>query len=339
MDKMNELMKWLLTAATILVALGLVLLLVHLNKPSEPLNYSTGPVTVLDIAKTEKLKVLTIRKEVLAHQHRISSGLLRKNEERIYVIYPATLHFGFDLTRCDRSSIRTHGDSVSVVLPPVQVLNHNGRSVDEALKRTAIEEGEWSATEMTNLRNRAEAIMLRQCEYDGCYDRAEQAGVSAVRAMLASLGYSHIEVSVRKRANKGLCLIDKNFRSNHSFKFFRNGDKTYLSYQKGDQESRLYYTPGNISLRELLAMGDYFMLFFDQNPRHVIAFKKDNQLALAFLNPTVTAGSKEDAQVRSRASKYDMSPLRHAIGDLIFGGKVSLTIIETDKKGNEIFKY
>lgn len=339
MDKTNELMKWILTAATILVALGVVLLFLRLTRPAEPLDYSTGPVTMLDIAKTEKLKVLTIHKEVLAHQHRFSSGLLKKNEERIYVIYPATLHFGFDLARCDSNSIRTHGDTVSVTLPPVQILNKDGHSVDEAIKRTAIEEGEWSATEMTNLRNRAEAIMRRQCEYDGCYEKAEKAGISAVKAMMASLGYGHVEVKVKKRANYGLCLIDRNFHNKHSFKFCRKEGKSYLSFEKGGQESHLYYTPGNIPLQELLAMGDYFMLFFDRSPRHVMAFKKNNQLALAFLNTTITAGSKETAQVRTRASKYDMSPLRHAIGDLIYGGKVNLTIMETDKNGTEIFRY
>lgn len=339
MDKMNELMKWLLTAATILVALGMVLLFLRLTKPKEALSYSVGPVTVLDIAKTEKLKVLTMHKEVLAHQHRFNSGLLKKNEERIYVIYPATLHFGFDLTRCDSSSIRTHGDTVSVTLPPVQILNKEGHSVDEALKRTAIEEGEWSATDMINLRHRAEAIMRRQCEYEGCYEKAEQAGVSAVRAMMASFGYGHVEVAVRKRASYGLCLIDKNFHNSHSFKFCRKDNKSYLSFQKGSQESRLYYTPGNISLQELLAMGDYFMLFFDRSPRQVIAFKKDSQLVLAFLNPTVNAGSKESETVRSRAARYDMQPLRHAITDLIYNGKIGLTLLEIDKKGQEIFRY
>ena len=339
MDKMNELMKWLLTAATILVALGVVLLLLRLTKPSEPLDYSTGPVTVLDIAKTEKLKVLTIHKEVLAHQHRFNSGLLKKGEERIYVIYPATLHFGFDLTRCDSNSIQTHGDTVSVTLPPVQILNKEGRSVDEAIKRTAIEEGEWSATELTTLRNRAEALMRRQCEYDGCYEKAEKAGVSAVRAMMASLGYGHVEVKVKKRANYGLCLIDKGFRNSHSFKFCRKDGNSYLSYEKGGKESRLYYTPGNISLQELLAIGDYFMLFFDKNPRQVVISKKDSSLALAFINSDITDGSKEAKQLQARASRYDMGPLRHAIVDLVYGGKMSLIVLETDKKGNEIFRY
>ena len=339
MDNTNSMMKWLLTAVTILVIVGLVLLLVRLTRPSEPLEYSIGPVTMLDIAKTEKLKVLTIHKEVLAHQHRLSSGLLNNKEERIYIIYPATLHFGFDLSRCDSNSIRTHGDTALVVLPPVQILNKEGHSVDEASKRTAIEEGEWSAVEMTTLRNRAEALMLRQCEYDECYAKAEKAGVSAVRAMMASLGFSHIEVKVRKRANYGLCLIDRNFRNNHSFNFCRKDGQSYLSFKKGNQESRLYYTPGNIALQELLAMGDYFMLFFDRVPRHAVVAKKDSQIVLAFLNPSITAGSKEANQVKANASRFDMAPLRHALSDLVFKGKVGLTILETDKKGDEIFRY
>lgn len=339
MDNMNKLMKLLLAAVTLAVIVGLVLLFVRLTRPSEPLDYSVGPITVLDIAKTEQLKVLTIHKEILAHQHRYASGLLSNKEERIYIIYPATLHFGFDLTRCDNNSIQTHGDTATVILPPVQILNKEGHSVDEASKRTAIEEGEWSAVELTTLRNRAEALMRRQCEYDNCYEKAEKAGISAVRAMMASLGFRHVDVKVRKRASYGLCLIDKSFRNSHSFTFCRKDGKSYLSFQKGTQESRLYYTPGTIALQELLAMGDYFMMFFDKVPRHAVVVKKDKQMVLAFLNPTVTEGSKEAEQVRSRAARFNMAPLRHAISDLVFLGKVGLTVMETDKNGKEICRY
>ena len=339
MNESNGMMRWLLTLVTIGVMALLVYLLVRRDDEPAPLDHSVGPISMRDIAKTEQLKVLTMHKEILTHQYRLSPGFLRDTEERIFVIYPATLHFGFDLSRCTPNSIRAHGDTLTITLPPVQVLNKEGHSLDEAAKRTAIEEGQWSTVEMTNLRNRAEALMLRQCEYDRCYEKAEKAGVSAVRAMVATMGYGHVEVNVQKRAHYGLCLIDKSFRNSHRYTFCRQKDRYYLKYGEGKLEARLYYTPGNISLRELLAIADYFLLFFDKNPRQAVIAKKDNQMVVTFFSPDVTAGSKQAEQIRARAAYYDVSPMRHAITDLVYHGKVGLTVLETDKNGKEICRY
>ena len=338
---MSSMMKYLLAMATVLALLVLAFLYIQSLSKSDPLDVEVGPLTVRNIASTEKLRVLSMRKEVLASQHRIGGGLLGNGESKIFVIYPATLHFGFDLSKCDTTSIQVQGDTVSVVLPPVEVLNRDGKAVDEAAKRTPIEQGDWSAKEMTALRERAEALMLRSCEYDSCYVRAERMGRNMVAAAISRLGYSHVEVSVKPRSDYGLCLIDKGTRNRQSVQFFKKGDLHYVLFNGGSsqKEARLYYHSGNIDNRHLLALIDCFTLQFAAAPRDVLVTMRGKDVFVMYQNTQIKVGSKEATARRNAAAKKDMSSLHTILSLLVFPGVEKVEIMETDKDGNVIYRY
>ena len=338
---MEKLTKLVLAVVTLLVVLAFFMLMKRASAPKEPMEFTVGPVTVKDIAKTEKLKVLSVHKEVLASMHRVKNGLLKDSEEKIYVIYPATLHFGFDLNECDTTSIRMRGDTVLVKLPPVTILNKEGKSVDEAAKRTAIEEGSWSPQEMIALRAQAEALMRRSCEYDSCYAKAESSGKTMVRTMLLSLGYSNVEVSVTPRTDYGLCLMKKSVRNMAKYRFYKKEKTHFLAYNMSNaqKEARLYYTPGNLSERELLAVGDCFMPFMAAEPRNARILVRDKTVYVLLGNNNVTKGSKEAAAIARKASGRNMAKIKEVLRMLVFADKKTVYVLEVDKDGHLIYQY
>ena len=333
-------LKFLLTVVTIVVLILLGIVLYRALAPAEPLDYTVGPLTLRDISNTEQLKVFTARKEVLVSQHRINSGLIMDSEDKIYVIYPATLQLGFDLSKCDSTNVAVSGDSVTVKLPPVSILNRDGHAVDEASKRTAIESGQWSAQEMTDLRQRAEALMVRNCEYDSCYARAEQLGRQMVQSMLQSMGYSYVDVDIARRSDYGLCLVDRRFRNQHPYRWYTKDKMSYLAFNidQPKREARLFFTPGNITERELLALGDYFSIIFAQTPRDVGIVKRGDTVYVMFHNDYLTAGTKEADKYKAVALRKDMSKLRKVVARLIFKGK-KVAVMEVDKGGHLICQY
>ena len=295
--------------------------------PTEPLEYEVGKVSVNSISKTGKLKVVSFNKELLVSQHRISSGYLVDSEQKIYVIYPATMHLGFDLSKCNENSITVTGDSVHVVLPPVEILNRDGFTVDEAEKRTAIEEGEWSAQEMTTLRRRAEAMMVKRCEEDGCYERAERQGRTMVAAMMANLGYGHVSVDVMPRADYGYAGHQPTSRA--AYLFYTKDQRPFLAYKdsNGKNAPRLFYYRKNLTYRQLLRLADLMADFFDRHRVDAEVMRKNGEVLLYFYN---TNGNTTSSLLSSNGKK-DMGKVRDIL-HAVFGPKTKVTIQEIDAK-------
>lgn len=337
-------MKNSLTVATILIIVAMVIIIVAVTLPSESgTGVSVGPLSVRSLVKTEQLKVLSVHKEILASQRRKAKGLFKEKEEKIYVIYPSTLHFGFDLSQADSGSVIRNGDSVALVLPPVSILNKDGKSVDEAGKRTAIEEGEWNAGEMSLLRERAEAMMLRSCEYDSCYAKAERVAQIMVASMLRNMGVEKYAVKISPRKNYGLSLTDKQTRNKHPYLFCQKNNRQYLSFNtaNGGKEGLLFYDQGNFSQYQLLAIGDACIKMMATDPREAeAAFSKGN-LYVLFHNPGVKAGTKEATAYvgKTNKRKNSMSQLERSLAPLTAesGGRVFL--VEVDKNGKYLLTY
>jgi hypothetical protein len=151
-----------LTIVTVVVLVAIAIFAYLMLRPKSGLDYKVWPITINQISKTEQLKVVSFHKDILVSEHRLGKGIFSSTEDKIYVIYPATLNLGFDLSKCNEQTFRKQGeDTVLVTLPPVEVLNKKGYTIDEAGKHTAIEKGNWSNETMAGLKKRAEAIMLR----------------------------------------------------------------------------------------------------------------------------------------------------------------------------------
>ena len=325
-------MKYLLAFVTASFLFLLIAVIYRALHPAgEILNYEVSNVTVREISRTEKLKVLSMHKEVLVGHHRLVTGLVKDSEQKIYTIYPATLIFGFDLAKCDTNSIKVFGDSVVVTLPPVEILNKDGKAVDEANKRTAIEVGEWPPVVMKNMKNRAEAIMRRKCEYDSCYRKAERMGRAVVTNAMRGLGYQHVVVNIKPRANYGLCLMGKSMAR---VEFYEDSHMTFLAFNAGSKgQSRLYYNGRNITLSELLAMADAMAPFFEKNFRHATVVKTNQEVTVMLHNDLAASAVKKEVAPQTIAT------LRDRLSKQVFGGKCNVHFQEVDKNKKRVIDY
>ena len=334
-------MKRLLTFATVVVLALICMVVVYYMRGDDGLPFSTGDVTVRNIAKTEKLKVLTIHKDVLSAQHRITKGLFSDTEDKLYVIYPASLNFGFDLSECDTSSVRHNGDTLVVTLPSVKILNTDVKSIDEAGKHTAIETGEWSPAEMMTLRERAAALMLRACEYDSCYAKAERVAVDMVALMAKRFGFNHVVVNITHRDSYGLALLHKTYSSVTPYRFYSSKGHSYLAFPnvKASAVPKLYYYDGNMSQQQLLALGDFFSSYFRSLPCDVEVLIKGADLLVLFRHDNITANSREAIQITKNAKPSDVEPIRSHVAKDIFQNAYNLRISHVDRQKKSFYSY
>lgn len=331
-----------LSLVTILVLAAIAVFLFFMTIRKGDIDHKVWPVTINQLSKTEKLKIITFHKEILVGEHRISKGLFSSNEDKIYVVYPATLNIGFDLSKCDESTFRRIGeDTVVVTLPPVEVLNKDGMVIDEAGKHTAIEKGVWGDDVMSNLGKRAQAIMMRSCEYDSCYKKAEQLGAIMVKTMIGNLGFSNVVVNVKQRSNNGLALMGERYGSSTPFKFYRaDGRRFLLCKAKGKTaQAKMYYPGGTFTYPQLLALGDFFQMHHQGVKSDVELRKKGDTLIVMLMHDNVVAGSKEAVAIMRNAKPEDADIWEKGVQRDIFLNKLRLKLQHADRNGKIIYTY
>lgn len=328
-----------LTFVTVLVLMAIAIFVYLMLRPSSDVDYKVWPVTINRISKTEQLKVVTFHKDILASEHRINKGLFSNSEDKLYVIYPATLNLGFDLSKCDEQTFRRLGeDTMMVTLPPVEVLNKKGYTIDEAGKHTPIEKGEWSNEAMANLKKRAEAIMLRSCEYDSCYRKTEELGKVMVRSLVQKLGYSTVIVDVKPRKNHGLALLGERYGCSTPYKFYQMQGKRFLLFKgKGGRgERRMYYPAATFTYPQLLALGD----FFNRNLKNGdVEVKKEGKTLLVLLRHDIAAGSKEAVNIVRNAKPEEFDGWKREIADHVFNNVLQVKVEHVDKNNKVLYSY
>ncbi|MBR6981235.1 MAG: DUF4230 domain-containing protein [Prevotella sp.] len=325
-----------LTIVTVLVLAAIAVFVYLMLMRSNGLDYKVWPITINQISKTEQLKVASFHKEILVSEHRISKGLFSNTEDKLYIIYPATLNLGFDLSKCNEQTFRRIGeDTVFVTLPPVEVLNKNGYTIDEAGKHTAIEKGIWSNETIGLLKKRAEAIMLRSCEYDSCYRKAEELGKIMVKALVKKLGYATVVVEVQPRKSYGLALMGERYACTTPYKFYQEQGKRFLLF-KGRGERRMYFPGATFSYPQLFALGDYFNRYLKDCDVEV---KKVSNTLLVSLRHRTTSGSKAAVDILKNANPEEVARWKKDIAGQIFNNSLNVKVEHVDMNNNVLYTY
>lgn len=117
----------------------------------------------------------------------VRKGLL--SNDQLVRIYYGTMRLGVDMTRAE---LTAQGDSVTLVLPRVGLLDAN--FIDEARTKSFYESGRWQPRDREALYEKARRQMLRHGLTKENLQAAEQNAGTQVRRLLKSMGYNHINI-------------------------------------------------------------------------------------------------------------------------------------------------
>ena len=119
------------------------------------------------------------------------------SDDHLVRIYYGTLRFGVDLGQAKPGWIVANGDSVTVTLPPISLLDHD--FIDEARTKSFFESGRWSAADREALYRRAYSQMLRHGFTEANIKIAENNADAQFRNMLRAMGFENIVVRFAKQ--------------------------------------------------------------------------------------------------------------------------------------------
>lgn len=152
------------------------------------------PVQITSIKSIGQWEFLAISDEELVDT--IRHGFF--GDDELSRIYYGTLRLGIDLNDTKEGWIKMDGDTVSVLLPPIKLLDSN--FLDEGRTRAFYEEGKWSEADKAKLTAKAARIMKARCITPSNIRSAEQNASAQFDNLLRSMGFEYARV--RFRADK-----------------------------------------------------------------------------------------------------------------------------------------
>ena len=146
------------------------------------------PTQIQSIKAIGEWEFLSVSAEELVDT--VRKGLFRDDE--LVRIYYGTLRLGVNMHQVKRGWLQVAGDSVTVTLPQVGLLDKD--FIDEARTKPFYEVGSWKPADRETLYKKAYRQMMSHCLTKENLQAAKANGEAQFRSMMRSMGYKHVKI-------------------------------------------------------------------------------------------------------------------------------------------------
>lgn len=146
------------------------------------------PTQIQSIKAIGEWEFLSVSAEELVDT--VRKGLFRDDE--LVRIYYGTLRLGVNMHQVKRGWLQVAGDSVTVTLPQVGLLDKD--FIDEARTKPFYEVGSWKPADRETLYKKAYRQMQSHCLTKENLQVAKVNGEAQFRSMMRSMGYKHVKI-------------------------------------------------------------------------------------------------------------------------------------------------
>ena len=124
----------------------------------------------------------------------VRKGIFRDDE--LVRIYYGTLRLGLNMHRLQQGWIKTEGDSVTMTLPKIGLLDKD--FIDEARTKPFFESGKWKPEDRDALYKKAYRQMMNHCLTQENLQAAEHNAEEQLRNMMRSMGVANVKVTFER---------------------------------------------------------------------------------------------------------------------------------------------
>jgi hypothetical protein len=160
-------------------------------------HFTVGSDTQIDVTPTQIMSIKAIGEwEYLAVNAEELVDTVRKGfftDDQLVRIYYGTLRLGIDMSQLEPEWITVSGDSVTLLLPKVGLLDTD--FIDEARTKPFFESGRWDAEAKEALYKKAYRQMKAHCLTKENLQAAQANGEEQMRNMMQSMGYKNIKIT------------------------------------------------------------------------------------------------------------------------------------------------
>ena len=124
----------------------------------------------------------------------VRKGIFRDDE--LVRIYYGTLRLGLNMHRLQQGWIKTEGDSVTMTLPKIGLLDKD--FIDEARTKPFFESGKWKPEDRDALYRKAYRQMMNHCLTQENLQAAEHNAEEQLRNMMRSMGVANVRITFER---------------------------------------------------------------------------------------------------------------------------------------------
>lgn len=189
---------WTMIKIGMVAAVAVLLIAVSfwLKSVTKDSHVDFGTDTAIDMTPTQiqsmkaigEWEFLSVSAEELVDT--VRKGLFRDDE--LVRIYYGTLRLGVNMHQVKRGWLQVAGDSVTVTLPQVGLLDKD--FIDEARTKPFYEVGSWKPADRETLYKKAYRQMQSHCLTKENLQAAKVNGEAQFRSMMRSMGYKHVKI-------------------------------------------------------------------------------------------------------------------------------------------------
>ena len=154
------------------------------------------PQQIQSIKAIGQWEFLAINDEVMVDT--VRRGIF--SDDHLVRIYYGTLRLGIDMHRVGPQWIEAHGDTISVTLPPVGLLDND--FIDEARTKSFYESGRWDKSVRNALYRKAYDKMLSRCLTAQNVSIAENNADLQMRNVMKAMGFNIVTIRFAGKSEK-----------------------------------------------------------------------------------------------------------------------------------------
>lgn len=147
------------------------------------------PTIITSMKEIGEWEFLSVNDEELVDT--LKRGFLR--DEKLVRIYYGKLSLGINMHDVSPRWIRQEGDSISITLPEIELLDRN--FIDETRTRAFIETGNWTDADRDSLYHRAYEKMTRRCLTKENIETARENATIQFAKILKAMGIEKFSIS------------------------------------------------------------------------------------------------------------------------------------------------
>ena len=160
-------------------------------------HFSFGSDEKIDVTPTQIMSIKAIGEwEFLSVSAEELVDTVRKgffSDDQLARIYYGTLRLGIDMSQLEAGWIEASGDSVTLLLPQVGLLDT--AFIDEARTKSFFESGKWSPEDKEAMYKKAYSLMKAHCLTKENLQAAEANGEEQMRNMMRSIGFKNVKIT------------------------------------------------------------------------------------------------------------------------------------------------
>ena len=197
MKKRNTFSLYLIALATGIILLAILVGWIYRDVKNSSIEIGADqaiditPEQIKSIKAIGEWEFLSISDEEMVDT--IRNGIF--SDDHLVRIYYGTMRLGINLKQVEPGWIVARGDTISVILPPIGLLDRD--FIDEARTKSFYESGSWEAKDREALLKRAYHRMLRRGLTPQNLQSARENGDAQVRQVLRSMGFQQISIKYK----------------------------------------------------------------------------------------------------------------------------------------------